>query len=65
MLIIDEGFGSQDEVGRDYLVAAIRAIRDEFDIILVITHIPALKDAFAEKIQIVKTVKGSVIELVN
>ena len=38
-LIMDEGFGTQDAQGRERLVQAINAIRDDFDLILVITHI--------------------------
>ena len=59
-LFIDEGFGSQDEAGRDSLVSAINSIKNEFDRILVITHIAELKDAFPVQIGIVKTPAGSV-----
>jgi exonuclease SbcC len=63
-LIIDEGFGTQDTQGRERLVQAINAIKDEFDLILVITHIDELKDAFPARIEITKTPQGSVVELV-
>jgi len=63
-LIIDEGFGTQDEAGRSRLIEAINAIQDEFDLILVITHIEELKDAFPARIEVTKTRDGSVIELV-
>jgi DNA repair protein SbcC/Rad50 len=62
-LIIDEGFGSQDAQGRERLVQAINAIQDEFDLILVITHIDELKDAFPARIEITKTFEGSVFEI--
>ena len=58
-LVIDEGFGSQDGQGRDKLVGAIRSIQDDFEKILVITHIEELKDAFPTRINIVKTNTGS------
>src|SRR5690606_32206481 len=45
-LFIDEGFGTQDADGRDRLVEAITAIQDNFDLILVITHIDELRDNF-------------------
>jgi exonuclease SbcC len=61
-LIIDEGFGSQDSSGRERLVEAINSIQDDFDRILVITHIEELKNAFDERIEVTKTVEGSVIE---
>jgi len=62
-LFIDEGFGTQDEAGRAKLVEAITAIQDEFDLILVITHIDDLRDAFPVHIEIKKTEDGSQITL--
>lgn len=58
-LFIDEGFGSQDAQGRDHLVAAINSIQDDFERILVITHIEELKDAFPDRIEIEKHADGS------
>ncbi len=63
-LIIDEGFGSQDAQGRERLVQAITAIKDDFDLILVITHIDDLKEAFPVRIEITKTSQGSVMEII-
>lgn len=60
-LVIDEGFGSQDGQGREKLVGAIRSIQDDFEKILVITHIEELKDEFPTRINIVKTGTGSKI----
>ena len=40
MLIIDEGFGTQDQAGCDRLVAAINAIAPDFACILTVTHMP-------------------------
>ena len=60
-LVIDEGFGSQDGQGREKLVGAIRSIQDDFEKILVITHIEELKDEFPTRINIVKTGLGSKI----
>jgi exonuclease SbcC len=60
-LVIDEGFGSQDGQGREKLVGAIRSIQDDFEKILVITHIEELKDEFPTRINIVKTGVGSKI----
>jgi exonuclease SbcC len=59
LLVIDEGFGTQDSEGRERLVEAINSIRDDFARILVITHIEELKDAFPVRIEVVKTVDGS------
>lgn len=60
-LIIDEGFGTQDAQGRERLVEAIRSIEQEFERVLVITHIPELKDVFPVRIDVTKTAAGSVI----
>ena len=62
-LIIDEGFGSQDSAGREKLVEAINSIQDDFEKILVVTHIEELKNAFDERIEITKTAEGSMIEV--
>ncbi len=58
-LVIDEGFGSQDAQGRQRLVEAINAVRQDFAKILVITHIEELKDAFPTRIEVEKTPQGS------
>ena len=62
-LIIDEGFGTQDSSGREKLVEAINSIQDDFEKILVITHIDELKDAFPVRIEVTKTPEGSMIEV--
>jgi exonuclease SbcC len=58
-LFIDEGFGTQDEDGRNKLIEAITAVQDDFDMILVITHIDDLRDSFPVHIAIDKTPDGS------
>ncbi len=58
-LFIDEGFGSQDEDGRDKLVDAINKIQSDFDLILVITHIDELRDSFPVHLLVEKTAAGS------
>jgi len=60
-LIIDEGFGTQDTIGRERLIEAINSIQDDFALILVITHIEELRDAFPVRIDIFKTPEGSQI----
>lgn len=62
-LIVDEGFGTQDAQGRERLVQAITSIQDDFERVLVITHIDELKDHFPARIDIVKTETGSQISL--
>ena len=62
-LIIDEGFGTQDALGRERLVEAINSVQEDFPRILVITHIEELKDAFPVRIDIFKTPQGSQISM--
>ncbi len=63
-LVIDEGFGSQDALGRQRLVEAINLVRDDFEKILVITHLEELKEAFPTRIEVEKTPKGSQLQVV-
>lgn len=63
MLIIDEGFGTQDQEGCDRLVAAINAIASDFACILAITHIPHLKEAFQTHVEVWKTNEGSQVRI--
>ena len=65
LLVIDEGFGSQDETGRQRLVEAINRVRDQFSHILVITHIAELRDRFPVRIEVEKTPEGSRLQLVG
>jgi exonuclease SbcC len=62
-LIIDEGFGTQDNIGLEKVKEAINSIQNDFDKILVITHIEELKNAFPTRINIIKTTAGSTIEV--
>ncbi|MEZ0538001.1 AAA family ATPase [Caldicellulosiruptoraceae bacterium PP1] len=64
MLILDEGFGSQDEEGRQNIIECLNAIKEQFDCILVITHIEEFKDAFEQKIIVKKDMEGSKIIVV-
>ncbi|MCU0550008.1 MAG: exonuclease subunit SbcC [Leptolyngbya sp. Prado105] len=63
MLIVDEGFGTQDQEGCDRLVAAINAIAPEFACILTITHMPHFREAFQARIEVTKTQSGSELML--
>ena len=44
LLILDEVFGSLDEVRRQNVIALLRALRDRFDQVIVITHIDDVRD---------------------
>ena len=64
-LVIDEGFGSQDAPGRARLVEAIDAIKDDFEKILIITHIEELKEEFPVRVEVSKNGAGSTFEVVG
>jgi exonuclease SbcC len=62
-LFVDEGFGTQDELGRQRLVEAINVVQDHFDLLLIITHIEDLRDAFPVQIAVTKTPDGSRVSM--
>lgn len=53
-LFIDEGFGTQDASGRERILDVLRAIENDFQQIIVITHLEELKEAFPVRIQVEK-----------
>jgi exonuclease SbcC len=63
-LVIDEGFGSQDAMGRQHLIEAINMVKQDFAKVLVITHIDELKEAFPNRIEVEKTDRGSLVRVV-
>ncbi len=63
MLIVDEGFGTQDKEGCDRLIAAIEAIAPDFACILTITHMPHFREAFQTRIDVSKDNSGSHIAI--
>lgn len=65
LLVIDEGFGSQDDEGLERLVEAIRGIQDEFEKILVVTHLTSMKDLFPVRIEVTKEAAGSTFQVLH
>ncbi len=63
ILIIDEGFGTQDSSAREKLIQAINSIQDDFEKIIVITHLEEMKDKFETLITVTKTANGSMISV--
>jgi exonuclease SbcC len=63
-LFIDEGFGTQDAAGRERIIDTITSIQDQFEKIIVITHLEDLKNLFDVHIQVEKLPAGSRFELV-
>ncbi len=64
-LIIDEGFGSQDEESREKLVRTIKSIEDEFACILVISHMNDIKEMFKTQIEVTKNNGQSYVNIIN
>jgi len=62
-LVIDEGFGSQDQQGREGLLEAIQSTQDDFAKVLIITHIDELKEAFPNRIEVTKGPMGSQVTI--
>ena len=58
-LFIDEGFGTQDAAGREQVLDVISVIQDDFEQIIVITHLDDLKDMFPVRIEVQKGDQGS------
>jgi exonuclease SbcC len=58
-LFIDEGFGTQDASGRERIADTISSIQNEFEKIIVITHLDDIKDLFPVRIEVEKTDSGS------
>jgi exonuclease SbcC len=65
MLIVDEGFGTQDREGCDRLIAAINAISADFACILTVTHMPQFREAFQTRIEVHKTNNGSQLQVIS
>lgn len=65
LLIIDEGFGTQDTEGCSRLVAAINAIAADFACILAVTHMPQFKESFQQRIEVHKSNQGSNLQVIS
>ena len=63
VLIIDEGFGSQDEEGLARLMQALYMVQDDFAKIIVVTHLPAFKENFPVHFIVEKGAAGSVVSV--
>lgn len=58
-LVIDEGFGSQDDAGCDNIVQIIHQLEQYFHLMLIITHVDQLKETFPDRLVIKKGPHGS------
>ncbi len=59
LFVLDEGLGACDQVNRQAVMQAIRAVAQEFGKVLVITHIAELQDALPQRIEVTKGPDGS------
>lgn len=64
-IFIDEGFGALDRMGREAMIEVIRSLLSEIKMILVVTHLEDLAEAFPVQIKVFKkNIDESAIELV-
>jgi len=64
-LIIDEGFGSQDEEGLSLMLEALYKIQNDFEKIIVVSHLPFMKDHFPVHFNIEKGPMGSSVSVLQ
>ncbi len=62
-LIIDEGFGSQDAGGIEAIVQALQKIKEDFQKIIIVSHLSSFKDHFSTHFIVHKTPQGSVVKV--
>jgi len=64
-LIIDEGFGSQDEEGLSHIMDALYKIQEDFAKIIIVSHLPSMKDQFPTHFVVNKGPHGSSITIIE
>ena len=64
-LIIDEGFGSQDDEGLSHIMEALYAIQDDFAKIIIVSHLPTMKDQFPVHFFVNKGPNGSSVQVIE
>lgn len=64
-LIIDEGFGSQDEDGLQHIMDCLHAIQQDFAKIIIVSHLPTMKNQFPVHFIIEKGARGSEITVME
>jgi exonuclease SbcC len=60
--IIDEGFGSQDSQSLEIMIDTLYMLQNEFDLIIIISHLNDMKEQFPIQFHIEKTIRGSIIK---
>lgn len=64
-LIIDEGFGSQDDEGLSHIMDVLHKIQDDFSKVIIVSHLPAMKDNFPVHFYVEKTAQGSTVHIIE
>ncbi len=64
-LIIDEGFGSQDEEGLIHIMDAIYKIQEDFAKVIIVSHLHSMKDQFPVHFIVEKSPSGSKVKVIE
>lgn len=64
-LIIDEGFGSQDDEGLAHIMDALYKIQDDFAKIIIVSHLNSMKNQFPVHFVIEKGPQGSMVHVME
>lgn len=64
-LIIDEGFGSQDEEGLANIMDALYKIQDDFAKVIVVSHLTSMKEQFPVHFYVEKKPTGSLVSVIE
>ena len=64
-LIIDEGFGSQDDDGLQLIMDSILKIQDNFAKVIIVSHLPNMKEQFPVQFLVQKKASGSIISVIE
>jgi len=64
-LIIDEGFGSQDDDGLQLIMDSILKIQNNFAMVIIVSHLPSMKDQFPVQFLVQKNSSGSIVSIVE
>lgn len=64
-LIIDEGFGSQDEEGLNNIMDCLYKIQDDFEKIIIVSHLSSMKEQFPVHFMVSKTPIGSRVNVIE
>ena len=64
-IFIDEGFGSQDEEGLQLMMDNIYKVQDEFAKVIIVSHLPEMKEQFPVQFIVEKKRSGSTISVIE